>query len=527
MSDSHLLNTNNIVNLDTYLASNYVTQDTAQTISGAKTFSANPQISVNSSGQARLTFKNAVTTYGSSAVDLGIATSNGLNQFLIHFQEGNKWATHWDQDPTTKEVVFSCSGCTAALAPTPPYSNSIESTRIATIGWSNISKRKLLQGNIVEIPSDINITLLNGTLTIKSGSKVYDGTGAYWTTSEDVSRTCNPQYHAAGKYFIVVEKNSNASHVYPINSMSSKTSQPSVACCWYNPDTGETKWSNDGTTWSPCSLPLCIFTSNGTTFDNVEQILNGISYIDEYLFVFPGITCVFPNGRLNGYEKNCFEITTTTFKKTHMNSAWGTNLSDHTFYLRIYSEGTVDIQPDSRINYTKWDKDCPTGYYFFENKNLWYWWDYNNKALSIQNFVLCASFKSTITSNSFKLSDFKILEPPSVLTTNDLSRISLASLPSDRVLHLTLGASGSTYTAPANGWVTISKNANTSSSDTTIRYLYVQDNNTSMMDYISATSGTTACIVTFPVYNGEVFNVIYNATGSTVQFSFIYAQGEV
>ena len=90
MSDSHLLNTNNIVNLDTYLASNYVTQDTAQIITGEKTFSANPQISVNNSGQARLTFKNAVTTYGSSAVDLGIATSNGMNQFLIHFQEGNK-----------------------------------------------------------------------------------------------------------------------------------------------------------------------------------------------------------------------------------------------------------------------------------------------------------------------------------------------------------------------------------------------------------------------------------------------------
>ena len=355
---------------------------------------------------------------------------------------------------------------------------------------------------------------------------MYDGTGAYWTTSADISRTCNPQYHAAEKYFIVVEKNSNASHVYSISAMNSSTTQPSAGV-WYNPDTGETKWSNDGTTWSPCSLPLCVFTCNGTIYDNIEQILNGISYLDGYLFIFPGVKGICPNIRYDNSEKYGSEITVTNFTKYKADPAWGTGLTNRNFYLRIHSSGSVNIQPDSRIYYNKWDRNCKAGYYFFEDQNVWYWWNPDNEEFVKQYFFLAASFKATISSTSFKISNLKILEPPSVLTTNDFSKISLASLPSDRVLNLTLGASGSTYTAPANGWVTISKNANTSSSDTTIRYLYVKDNNTSMMDYISANSGTTACIVTFPVYKGEDFNVIYNATGTTVQFSFIYAQGEV
>ena len=42
---------------------------------------------------------------------------------------------------------------------------------------------------ILEIPQDIKLELNSGTLTLKAGSKLYDGTGYSWVTQTDMSRT--------------------------------------------------------------------------------------------------------------------------------------------------------------------------------------------------------------------------------------------------------------------------------------------------------------------------------------------------
>lgn len=108
----------------------------SETISGTKTFTSTPTIN-GGNGNGQLTLKNNVTTYGTSAVDLVAATSNSMNQFLIHFQEGNKWVGNWSQDPTTKNVTFSVGGCSASYAPTPTETTSTTSNQIATVGWVN------------------------------------------------------------------------------------------------------------------------------------------------------------------------------------------------------------------------------------------------------------------------------------------------------------------------------------------------------------------------------------------------------
>ena len=115
--------------------SNTVTTDTAQTISGVKTFTANTIVKGSGANNGTFTIKNDVTTYGTSAVDLVVATSNGKNQFLVHFQEGNKWCAYFDQDPSTKNITFSMAECAAVYAPTPPvYSNG---GSVATTAWFN------------------------------------------------------------------------------------------------------------------------------------------------------------------------------------------------------------------------------------------------------------------------------------------------------------------------------------------------------------------------------------------------------
>ena len=114
--------------------SNTVTTNTAQTISGVKTFTANTIVN-GGAGNGTFTIKNDVTTYGTSAVDLVVATTNGKNQLLVHFQEGNKWCAYFDQDPSTKNITFSLTPCAAVYAPTPPVNSNGAS--VTTTAWFN------------------------------------------------------------------------------------------------------------------------------------------------------------------------------------------------------------------------------------------------------------------------------------------------------------------------------------------------------------------------------------------------------
>lgn len=98
-----------------------------------------------------------------------------------------------------------------------------------------------------------------------------------------------------------------------------------------------------------------------------------------------------------------------------------------------------------------------------------------------------------------------------------------ASLPSHDYVELTIGASGSTYTAPANGWVCFGYTTNTAN-----RYIALEN--------LSANWGITSwCPVgnnnglalVLPVLKQDIFRTNYTADGSEKSLKFYYAQGEV
>lgn len=89
-------------------------------------------------------------------------------------------------------------------------------------------------------------------------------------------------------------------------------------------------------------------------------------------------------------------------------------------------------------------------------------------------------------------------------------------MPSNRHIDLTLGASGSTYTAPANGWILVGKRC------TNNQYLGTYDN--SIMKHLEVWN-SSYCSLFFPVRKGDVFPITYTASGVTEVFRFIYAEG--
>ena len=92
--------------------------------------------------------------------------------------------------------------------------------------------------------------------------------------------------------------------------------------------------------------------------------------------------------------------------------------------------------------------------------------------------------------------------------------------PSDKYDELTLGASGSTYTAPADGWFMVNKAIGATTDN--IRLI----NNINGLAVSGVDSNVGSGIRAFlPVKKNDVITITYTATGTTNYFRFIYSVG--
>ena len=102
-----------------------------------------------------------------------------------------------------------------------------------------------------------------------------------------------------------------------------------------------------------------------------------------------------------------------------------------------------------------------------------------------------------------------------------------ASMPSGRYIDLTLGASGSTYTAPANGWFRLVKKPTTTGQCilfSSAKYYNGQSNSDQVAIQVSA--WTDPQVIMMPVSKGDKIYCYYNFGGETIKFEFRYAEGE-
>ncbi len=110
------------------------------------------------------------------------------------------------------------------------------------------------------------------------------------------------------------------------------------------------------------------------------------------------------------------------------------------------------------------------------------------------------------------------------------SYISSLGMPSSKYDDLTLGASGTKYVAPANGYFFIDKIAGTDSRYCQLIALKDPNGSLEINNMLHRTFRgeyrTSPCTCLLPVKKGDTVAVDYNATGATNLFRFIYAEGE-
>ena len=96
-------------------------------------------------------------------------------------------------------------------------------------------------------------------------------------------------------------------------------------------------------------------------------------------------------------------------------------------------------------------------------------------------------------------------------------KMSHNAMPSDTYVNLTLGATGTYYTAPADGYVSFAKMSNAAG-----QTMYIGAIATTQ-GWATAANQYVQCFL--PVYKGQSFQVSYSLGGSTAFFRFVYAVG--
>ena len=257
---------------------------------------------------------------------------------------------------------------------------------------------------------------------------------------------------------------------------------------YYNTTTNtcEAYWSDS---WHKMSLPIAVVTKGAEGFISIDQVFNGFGYIGSTVFALPGVKGLLPNGRnadgsLKNIEFTVDKVLTRTFSA---NAKTVTYITGGGIYLS--GQRVFDFEKNAYV----------------ENGGLIY---------QTELTKLTTDSNGQITLFSPKLS-YRAVD------YSDSSWVSAQAMPSGKYIDLTLGASGSTYTAPANGWVSICKKA------TAVRQLVLTYNQTTNLGVeTNATSEDTAIRHFVPVRKGDVFTVIYSAAGTLNYFRFIYCEGE-
>ena len=356
---------------------------------------------------------------------------------------------------------------------------------------------------ITEIPQDIKLEINNGTITLKAGSKVYNGNGVLKTTTTDIS-SINANYD--GQVLIALSKDFDVllTGFVPGETVSELPTSTASFKIYYN--TTDKKCYLDTTDgWQECSLPIALGTSTVSSWVSIDQVFNGFGFVGSTIFALTGVKGLSPNGNdsLTGIKKNNIISIENILTYTCPN---------------ITANVILDLYANKiAINSQAFDKPT-TDLIFFDEIN-----NYNYAGLGISNDIWVGSARI----ENGKIVLFNPKHPISLIDKNDSSWVAQQAMPSKKYINLELGISGTVYTAVANGYIQLVKQATAAN-----QYLVAYDTNlpsTTVDENTIAIKWSTSGVndvLYFPVRKGQQFIIGYTFGGQTIAFRLIFAQGE-
>lgn len=356
---------------------------------------------------------------------------------------------------------------------------------------------------ITEIPQDIKLEINNGIITLKAGSKVYNGNGVLKTTTTDIS-SVNANYD--GQVLIALSKDFDVllTGFVPGETVSELPTSTASFKIYYN--TTDKKCYLDTTDgWQECSLPIALGTSTVSSWVSIDQVFNGFGFVGSTIFALPGVKGLSPNGNdsLTGIKKNNIISIENILTYTCPN---------------ITANVILDLYANKiAINSQAFDKPT-TDLIFFDEIN-----NYNYAGLGISNDIWVGSARI----ENGKIVLFNPKHPISLVDKNNSSWVAQQAMPSKKYINLELGISGTVYTAVANGYIQLVKQATAANQhlvayDTNLPSTTVDENTIA----IKWSTSEVNDVLYFPVRKGQQFIIGYTFGGQTIAFRLIFAQGE-
>ena len=350
--------------------------------------------------------------------------------------------------------------------------------------------------------------LADGVLTLKAGSKLCipnktnaDGTKAFITHIVPADKIVN-QSGTNTDAMICYRTDTQTCYTLPGFAHYSGTTaptSPSNVMTWYDTTENDVKVYH-GTSWiSGCSLLLGIFDNKEGKVTALKRVFNGFGIIGLTAFSLPGVKCRFIIGRTTNGSYITKDVTTTSVLTRDYDAISSTMVSRNfciTPTGSFISSGPLDEQYDelgNRVNtYDTTTPIVPLMSYLLDTR-----------IHDIKFYDVFATCNSDITN----------------VSNAGRSILSSMSMPSNKYINLTLGASGNTYTAPANGWFNLMKMAASQAEN-----IHMITSSTDIISWGTTTNVNVSLLL--PVSAGDIVKITYTATGDVALFRFIYAKGD-
>lgn len=279
--------------------------------------------------------KSKTNTYNSNASTLLQQYTDNAAQKLSAYNSNDATKTQAFNDNYTSKLNSFNSNASKKQAQVDASAETARKWAIGTISeqpngsakyWAEHAKtvtagtlnKSILTNCLTEIPQDIKLELSNGTLTLKAGSKVYNGDGTFYTNSSDISVT--PSWGTVSGLFVfsVISGNSivgvDATNANVVFSGDTAPTFAGKYAYWYDTTVKKVKYtSNAGSSWQENrAFPLCLVTSSSGVVTSIDQVFNGFGYIVNTIFALPGIKGRVPSGFSTDGKPNSTEFTTTS-----------------------------------------------------------------------------------------------------------------------------------------------------------------------------------------------------------------------
>lgn len=340
---------------------------------------------------------------------------------------------------------------------------------------------------ITEIPQDIKLEIVDGTVVLKAGSKVYvpNGVGVFdnITIEQDLTITSTGTgtrtlyYTYADRNIVLFSSDADASGTTPSGTVN-----------YYDTSANTVYRYNSGVRAGQLSFPLAHITITNGVITKIDQVFNGFGYIGSTVFALPGVKGLTPDGRNEeGTLKNVYWTTSSIILRTYSSAYSGE-------YDIFFNGGSFGALKKTYV----YDEES--------NYNM----DSNNRYNSTyigRAYITSGTISYFATKNAFHAVDY-----------SDTGFIAHQSMPSDKYIDLNLGQSGAVYTAPADGFVCLRAKTTVAGKTYCITNEVNGMQNMVTVDNLGGEFG-----ICLPVSDGQVFSVEYGgALDSGYVFRFVF-----